>query len=81
MVFEKIFPIVWEFVWYWASCFIGIFKQSIVCWEEIPDFYFLSLVFVSVSIQNVLARLLFVIEDQGWVDESKIAIYNVGYRW
>ena len=80
MVFEKVVPIVWDFVCYWVSCFIGLFKQSVVCWEELPDFYFMSIELFSVSIQLILARLLFAIEDPGWVDESKIAIYNVEYR-
>ena len=61
MVFGKIFPIVWDFVCYWTSRFIGIFKQLIVCWEELPDFYFSSIELLSVSLQNKLARLLFAI--------------------
>ena len=40
MVFEKIVPIIWEFVCYWTSLFIGLFNQLIVCWEELPDFLF-----------------------------------------
>ena len=61
MVFDKIVPIVWKFVCYWVSCFIGIFKQSIVCWEELPDFYFLSIELFSVCIQQILAKLLIAI--------------------
>ena len=74
MVFEKIVPIVWESVCYWASFFIGIFRQLIVCWEELPDFHFLSIEFLSVSLQQILARLVFAIEEPGWVNEFKIAI-------
>ena len=61
-VFEKTVPIVWQFVCNWASCFIVIFKQLIVCWEEFPDFYFLSMELLSVSLQQIFARLLFAIE-------------------
>ena len=62
MVFEKIAAIVWGFVCYWSSCFIGVFKQLIFCWKELPDFYFLSIELISISLQQIFVRLLFAIE-------------------
>ena len=81
MVFEKIVPIFWWFVCYWENFFFGVFNQLIVCWEELPDFYFFSMELISVSLQKKLARFPFAIEYLGWVDEFKMAIYNVDYRW
>ena len=40
MVLEKIVPNVWEFVFNWMRLFICLFKQLIVCREELPGFYF-----------------------------------------
>ena len=62
MVFEKTVPIVWEFVCYWVSFFIGLFKKLIVCWEELPDFYFVLVQLLSVSLQFFLERVMFGID-------------------
>ena len=63
------------------SRFIGLIEQLIACWEELTNFYIFVIELLSVSPQQILARLSFDIEYPGWVDESKIAVYNVDHIW
>ena len=70
------------------SRFIGTFKQLIVCWEELPDFYFLAIELIYVSLQNTLARLSFLLSSQDMLMNSKYqfriwTIYgnNIMIKW
>ena len=47
---------------HWTSRFAGIFEQLIVCWDELSDFNFLSIEFLSISLHQILAGFSFAIE-------------------
>ena len=65
---------------HWMSRFVVIFKQSIVFCAGLSGSYFSLIESLYVSLQQNLTWLLFAIEYTGWVDEFKIAIYNVENR-
>ena len=63
--------------------------QQLICfWEELPNFYFLAIELIYVSLQNTLARLSFLLSGQDMLMNSKYqfriwTIYgnNIMIKW
>ena len=56
----------WMLCHHWKSRFIRLFKQLIFCWEELPDFNFLYIELLYVSLQQILFAVYYWVARMGW---------------